>query len=305
MNTIKLVGEDSLDMDEKLQYSKDSLDEKSIDWKRIAEPQVDQYDTLIALEFAKILGYHREVIGNDPTFFDAQVAIREDPSTLYFPDCIPVNHSHPNVKRGSDLIRLWQPVFRQFQLLIESVAILDYTPHPTDLIVGSICGSGTKGFGTIVSTINHHVGFAEALVHEMAHHKLRALGIKLEEAERIILNSPDQKFHSPIRYDSLRPMMAVLHAQYSYTYVSALDIQIINASIDYNRDYSIVEGSLANNLPKLEFGLRIIHENVLLDTTGNQFIEGLTNWSEKIFRDAYLILKKFQIHPKKFSHPLS
>jgi hypothetical protein len=291
-------------MDEQLKFWKDSFDESSIDWRRIAEPQGDQYDTLIALEFAKQSGYIREGIGNDPTFFDGEVAIREDPSTLHFPDCVLADFNHPNVNKGADLLRLWQPVFRQFQLLIESVAIVYYTPHPTDLVVGSICGSGNKGFGTIGATINHHVGFAEALVHEMAHHKLRALGVKFEEVERIILNSPDQKFHSPIRYDCLRPMAAVLHAQYSYTYVSALDIKIINAGIDYSRDYSIAEGSLAHNLPKLEFGLRVIQDNAILDTAGNNFIEGLIDWSKQIFRDAYVILEKFQINPKEFSHPL-
>ena len=248
-------------MDIQLKLQQDSFDESVIDWGRIAEPQVDQYDTLIALEFAKLSGYNREDIGNDPTFFDGQVAIREDPSTLHFPDCITAKPNHPNVIKGCDLLRLWQPVFSQFQLLIESVAIVYYTPHPNDLVIGSICGSGNKGFGTIAATINHHIGFSEALVHEMAHHKLRALGVQFEEAERIILNPPDQKFHSPIRYDCLRPMAAVLHAQYSYTYVAALDIKIINAAIDHKRDYFIAEGSLASNLPKLEFGLQVIQDS--------------------------------------------
>jgi hypothetical protein len=280
------------------------FDQSKIDWRRVAEPQVDQYDTLIALEFAKQSGYIREEVGDAPTFFDGQVAIRDDQATLFFPDCVPADPNHPNIIKVCDLLRLWQPVFNQFQSLIESVAIVFYTPHSTDLVVGSICGSGNKGFGTIASTINHHVGFAEALVHEMAHHKLRALGIQFEEAERIIKNPPDQKFQSPIRHDCLRPMSAVLHAQYSYTYVSALDIKIVNASIDSERDYSIAEGSLAVNLPKLEFGLQVIRNNIILDTAGVEFLEGLVKWSEHIFNDGYKIIDKFQIKPQGFIHPL-
>jgi hypothetical protein len=291
-------------MDDQLKFWKDSFNESSIDWRRIAEPQVDQYDTLTVLEFAKRSGYSREGIGDSPTFFDGQVAIREDRSTLHFPDCIFIEPNHPNVTNGCDLLRLWKPVFRQFQLLIESVAIVHYTPHPIDLVVGSICGSGNKGFGTIAASVNHHVGFAEALVHEMAHHKLRALGIQLEQAERIILNSPDQKFHSPIRYDCLRPMSAVLHAQYSYTYVSALDIKIINAAIDKKRDYIIAKSSLASNLPKLKFGLRSIKNNIILDTVGTSFFEGLIDWSNQIFRDGYAVLDEFKITPEEFIHPL-
>jgi hypothetical protein len=291
-------------MDKQQQLLKNLFDESEIDWRRIAQPQLDQYDTLIALEFAKQSGYIRECIGNDPPFFDGLVAIREDPSTMHFPDCIPADPRHPNVKKGSDLLRLWEPVFRQFQLLIESVALVYYTPHPTDFVVGSICGSGNKGFGTVAATINHHVGFAEALVHEMAHHKLRALGVQFDESERIILNSPDQKFHSPIRYDCLRPMSAVLHAQYSYTYVSALDIKIISAAIDKERDYIIAKDSLASNLPKLEFGLQVIQDNATLDSAGTNFIEGLIDWSNQLFREAYLIFEHFQIDPAEFNHPL-
>jgi len=291
-------------MDARLELHKSSFDESTIDWRRMAEPQADQYDSLIALEFAKRAGYTREDINDAPTFFDGQVAIREDPSTLYFPDCVPVEPNHPNVTKGCDLLRLWQPVFKQFQLLIESVAIVYYTPHPTDLVVGSICGSGNKGFGTIVATINHHVGFAEALVHEMAHHKLRALGVQFEEAERIILNSPAQKFPSPIRYDCLRPMAAVLHAQYSYTYVSALDIKIINAAIDNERNYHIVEGSLAVNLPKLIFGIQIIKKNAIVDDAGAGFLEGFFAWSERTLENGYKMLNKFQVKPQPFIHPL-
>jgi hypothetical protein len=291
-------------METQLKMQENLFDESSIDWRKIAEPQIDQYDTLIALEFAKRSGYIREEIGDDPTFFDGQVAIREDPSTLFFPDCISAEPNHPNVAKGCDLLRLWQPLFRQFQLLIESVAVVSYAPHPTDMVVGSVCGSGHKGFGTISATINHHVGFAEALVHEMAHHKLRALGVQFDEAERIVKNSPDRKFPSPIRHDCLRPMSAVLHAQYSYTYVSALDIIIIDAAIDRERDYSIAQGSLSSNLPKLEFGLQVIKNNAIFDVAGTDFLEGLIDWSQRIFSDGYRILDKFQIAPQPFIHPL-
>src|SRR5919202_1179323 len=195
-------------------------------WKRLAEPQIDQYDSLIALEFAQRRGYLRRDISGAPTFFDGKVAIRND-SALSRPDCIPATPAHPNIERACDLIRLWPTVFTQCQLLIESVSVFTYTQTSGDTTHNStcntvlICSSGKRGFGTIASTINSDVGFAEALVHEMAHHKLWALGIEFESAERIIRNSPEQKFKSPIRYDCLRSMSAVLHAQYSFTYLSA------------------------------------------------------------------------------------
>ena len=69
--------------------------------------------------------------------------------------------------------------------------------------------------------MNHHAGFAEALVHELGRtHKPRALGVGVETAERLVTNPSGQLHPSPIRYDCLRPMTAVVHAQDSYTYIA-------------------------------------------------------------------------------------
>ncbi len=291
-------------METDVQLHQSHFDETLINWERIAEPQDDQYDTQITLEYAHRAGYTRRDVGDCPIFFDGQVAIRPDTTIVFALDCIPADPSHPNVSKGSDLLRHWSTVYVQFQQLVDSVSLFFYTPHSVDLVVGSICGPGGAGFGTIAATVNHHVGFAEALVHEMAHHKLQALGVQFESAERLITNPAEQKFPSPIRYDCLRPMTAVLHAQYSYTYVSALDIHIINAGTDAERDRQIAAGSLAWNLPKLEFGLDAIGKYVTVDGAGADFMKGFYVWSERILKDGYSILERFQIPPQPFEHPL-
>ena len=99
-------------------------------------------------------------------------------------------------------------------------------------------------------------------------------------------------------------MTAVLHAQYSYSYVSALDIHIINAGTDTERDHQIAAGSLAWNLPKLEFGLDAIAKYVTVDGAGAEFMKGFYAWSERILKDGYSILERFQIPPLQFEHPL-
>ena len=139
---------------------------------------------------------------------------------------------HPNVAQGAALLRLWPEVLAQFVSLTDTVSLFLDAQTMDDCVVGSICGQGAEGFGSIAATVNHHAGFAEALVHEMAHHKLRALGIQFDGADRLILNSPEQLFPSPIRYDCLRPMTAVVHAQYSYTYIIQLDLKILQARED-------------------------------------------------------------------------
>jgi hypothetical protein len=138
----------------------------------------------------------------------------------------------------------------------------------------------------------------------MAHHKLRALGVDLESAERIIKNPHSQQFKSPIRYDRLRPMPAVLHAQYSFTYVAALDVAIIRAGQDPARDRVIAELALAKIIPKLHFGLAVIKEHAVVDSAGADFLRGFFSWSDRIFEDASNILDQFQIAAEPFVHPL-
>jgi hypothetical protein len=286
---------------ERLENNKDSY---LINWNLMAEPQKDQYDSLVTLEFAKMkYEYILEEFEPEPTFLAGKVAIRND-SAFSEPEFIPAPHNHPNIKKSSQLLTLWPEIFTQCQLLIKTVSPFINTQIPFNLTNGSTCGPGMKGFGAIAATINSYVGFAEALVHEMAHHKLRALGVEFELAEKIIKNSPEQRYKSPIRYDSLRPMSAVLHAQYSYTYVSALDLEIIKAGQDLARDYSIAESSLSVILPKLEFGYKVIKDNAEVDSAGADFLEGYFTWLEQIIKDGYKILDEFQIPPKTFLHPL-
>ena len=291
-------------MENNLRLHRSPLDASQIDWRRMAEPQEDQYDTQITLELARQGGYRRRGVGTCPTFMNGKVAIRPDTTIVFAPDCIPVDPNHPNIAKGEALLYHWFDVYRQLQQLVDSVSIFFYTPHPFDLITGSICGPGGDGFGTIATTINHHVGFAEALVHEMAHHKLRTLGVHFDKAERLIINLKEETFPSPIRYDCLRPMTAVLHAQYSYTYVSALDIHIINNDSDDERNYQIAKGSLAWNLPKLQFGLSVLRKHAQVDEAGAAFIAGLYDWLDWVMQQGYSLLQKFRVEPQRFAHPL-
>jgi len=127
--------------------------------------------------------------------------------------CYPAPVTHPNIVKAVDLLRLWPEVYLQFKELIERVYLFCEKGDPPDNVVGCCCGSGPEGFGAIAATVTNHVGFAEALVHEMSHHKLRALGVDFETAQHIVTNPSDATYPSPIRYDCYCPMSAVLHAQ--------------------------------------------------------------------------------------------
>jgi hypothetical protein len=276
----------------------------AIAWNRLAEPQDDQYDTRIVLEFARQRGYVRREPGDLLTCFDGKIAVRNECPDLAA-DCELTSADHPNVRKGCDLVRSWPAVFTQLQTLVDSVNLFLHTRTPyDDPGVGSMSGSGGTEFGAVSSTVNSAVGFAGSLVHELAHHKLRALGVQFETADRLIKNPPEQKFRSPVRYDCLRPMSAVLQGQYAFTYSAAMCVEIIRPGAEPERDRRIAEQALAVKLPKLVFGLEVLKRHAEADAEGAEFLEGLYDWSYRLFEDGFGLLEKMGVPLKRFAHPL-
>lgn len=275
----------------------------TIDWRRMACPQLDGYDTNTICAMAASRGYVRPETAPGPHWLDGATLI--DPGNTFLArDAIPAPLSHPNIDTGAGLLTMWPAMYAQCQRLIHRVAFFVDSRHNVDCVVGSVCGPGPDGFGSISTTVNNHVGVAEAIVHELAHHKLRAMGVDVEHAEALVLNDPAQLYASPIRYDSNRPMSAVLHAQYSYVHIAAMDIKIINAALDTERDQKIARQSLAVILPKLVFGKQILNSNAELDGAGIDFMAGLDEWTDQVLRDSFAILQKFAVEPVPFQHPL-
>ncbi|MEZ6049639.1 MAG: HEXXH motif-containing putative peptide modification protein [Planctomycetaceae bacterium] len=239
------------------------------------------------------------------TFADGTIALTRDPILNGFEGCRSASPDHPNVRTAEKLLRLWPEGFRQCQLLLRSIGLSESDALGTDQVVGSICGPGSYGFGSIAVTVNHHMGLAEGIVHEMAHHKLRALGVEFESASRLVANSMTDQFRSPIRYDCLRPMTAVLHAQYSYTYIANLDLAVIDHdSSDQMRSLAVLKNSLAVIVPKLEFGMQVLRENWEYDEEGNLFAKGLFNWCERVVVEGRRRLERAGIPEQTFDHPL-
>lgn len=275
-----------------------------IDWSRLAEPQKDGYDSAVTLRFAAEAGYRRPEVINGATFLDGAISLSRDPDLLFPEDCTPADSSHKNVTCAESLLRLWPEAYEQCRRLLDRITLFRHMSDDSDFVIGSICGPGTRGFGSIAVTVDHHVGFAEGIVHEMAHHKLRALGVDFESANRLLLNDPSIKYPSPIRYDCLRPMSAVLHAQYSYTYILQLDLKILQARQNRERDQSVVAYSLAVIAPKLEFGLGVIREHAEVDGNGARFLSGLFLWSERILEACDHWLQEYHVSREQFTHPI-
>ncbi|AMV25188.1 hypothetical protein VT84_12385 [Gemmata sp. SH-PL17] len=280
------------------------MQHSSPDWGRIAQPQDDEYDTEVTLALAARRGWTIDrPLGAVSILEGAVAAVPDLRLSLPF-DCTPADPTHPNVARAEELLRCWPAAYRQCQRLLDSISLLHSPQLGDDQVVGSICGSGSKGFGSIVVTVNHHAGLAEGIVHEMAHHKLRALGVEFERTNALLVNDPTETYPSPIRYDTMRPMSAVLHAQYSYTYIVQLDLAVISRALDRARDRVIAEHSVAVILPKLEFGREIIERHARCTAEGDEFVRGLMLWTERLTTQSRSLLDSLGILPRDFRHPL-
>lgn len=269
--------------------------QQPIDWTRLAEPQADEYDIDVILWLASTTTsagrpypYARTLPDDSPRAFDGQVAIRHvyrsspefEPISKRYPDG-PVDH--PNIRKAAEYVRTWPLAFSQCQRLLEAIHPAtdpEISLESDEIYRGSACHSLESLFGTIWATIYCPIGLAEAIVHEMAHQKLRALGVSFESATAVTGNVPSELYESPIIKDRLRPMTAVLHAEYSYVHVTALDVHMLQAERDPARR-AVLWTVLERNLSRIEEGYGTIQRHFKPGDHGREFMEGLFNWIEK------------------------
>ena len=274
------------------------------EWKRVARPQSDEYDTNVVLSYARRLGLTLPSISPDePRLIGTDVAVRSglswDPKRY-----VSVAANHRKIKRGMGLLSTWKDGHRQATRVLAAVYVVSDRASPAQ-VWGGTSGIGPLGFGTIGTTMDCPGGFAQAIVHEMAHHKLRGLGVGFTSSTNLVTNDPSELCQSPIRYDCLRPMTAVLHAQYSFTYVTELNIHIIRSATSDEGDRAAAGHSLARDLSKLEFGMNIIDCHVRLDAAGRDFMKGFSQWLADTLDTGHEVLNEVAIAPVSFVHPLN
>ena len=264
----------------------------AIDWARMAFPQPDQYDSRVVLELAgscMSLGrrapYRRRPVGLHPTIFDGCVAVRALPrSTLREPDFVLAPADHPNLAAAARYVARWPEAYAEFKLLIDTVIPLyDAIVAPAERgeVLGSCSHSDEDRFGSLMATVEDPLGLAQAMLHEMAHQKLRALGVSVEGAQHLIVNDPQETYRSPVRHDVMRPMTAIFHAVYSFIHVVALDLRMIAEEEDPAvRERMVL--LLARNVPRMQAGCATLGASLCTDAAGAVFCGAFMDWAESI-----------------------
>lgn len=280
-----------------------------IDWKRVAKPQPDGYDShVIAQLLHEKYGWKKVTPTSEFTMCDGHVAVVKDP--LYDePELVAFDNPMINAydRWNNQIERELDPYLRQwndgFQML---TLFLDQFWPKWSRIMGEGafgCSSGhfemkqaTKTHrpetgmfvNAVYVTINSMQGCAEGIYHEVGHARLEAMGMDIDDHDyRLILNTSDELYDSPIRRDKKRPMSAVIQAIYSWIVFGENDIQC--ASIPGNLINSA--HYLIGNLPKIEDGLTEIRKHARYTPEGKAFLDGYLEWGDSIVERGREICK--------------
>lgn len=265
----------------------------STDWSRMAEPQRDAYDTDVVLRLAATLHPHHQCalaytpIGNDSIWFDVAPVYAGRPDfERDFAHYRAAPERHPNVLRAVALLNSWplgasqaRSLIRVLHAAIDPVVVVD----GWDAIVSS-SHSYDDAFGSMWATVHSPVGLAEAIVHEMAHHKLRACGVGFLTADCIVANLPDERFPSPILDGRRRPMPAILHAQYALLHMVALEIAVLASGTARARP--LARALLRRHLTLVEQGDLTLRRNLVVDQYGVGFMPAMRGWQTRLLSEA-------------------
>ncbi len=266
-----------------------------IDWARMAEPQPDQYDSKATLEYLQLwqggVGFDRAP-EDAPVIFDGAVAVRPLEGPYRRMEGLSSGPAaDERIHLGEQYVRQWPAAFEQFKTLM-------HTFHPVIDTTGARFRPGTRGsfshsfqsrIGTMCASIEDPVCLAQAFVHEMAHNKLRSLGIMFESAQGLIVNDPKDLYPSPIRIGVPRPMTAVFHAEYSFIYVTNLDLMMLAAGPDEQLRNYLLE-LLERNVTRMEAGFGVIKDYIQVDADGRLFVDAFMAWAHRIIADGRAVL---------------
>lgn len=270
-----------------------------IDWSRMAEPSPDGYDTQAVLDLLRNepAPWHpgppyRSAPPRTPTVADGAVVVRVDGEPLLpAPRFAPVAGLPATLERAVGHVSRWPAMAEQWPRIVHTIQPFTDTTWPADgsRRLGSSSHNQAARYGTIGLTVDCSLGTAQAIVHEAAHHKLRAMGVDNEAAVRIITNSPDDLYDSPVVVGIPRPMTAVLHAQYAFIHVVQLDLMMLETEEDAERRADIVV-LLGRNVPRMEAGAETIRRHATVDADGEVFMEAFMAWSDRVIAAGRRIL---------------
>lgn len=263
----------------------------NIDWSRVAEPQEDHHDEAAVRFMAQQQGWE----GYEPTEFE----IEPLPAPFTSEQFQPLDVDGMEVAEMLAVLKLWPLGYSSATGVVDRFYPMTCPGYGWKRGRGCASGHQTPDrdprFPYLVTyaTINCPLGGAEGFVHEAGHCRLWSLGMRVEDHDGFLItngdSSSDELYDSPIRKDIPRPMCACIHAQYSYIWCSALDVEVFhNARDDEERERAVLY--LEANVPRIAPAQDMIRENVRCTEVGQAFMGGLLDWGERVITEGQRIM---------------
>jgi hypothetical protein len=162
------------------------------------------------------------------------------------------------------------------------------------------------------SSYSNSVTAGDGIIHEVWHQRLHALGIDFEtHAGLFFTNTDTEVYDSPIRKDKLRPMPAVIQAQYSYIGVTEYYKTLIDKLFDSEtptpddppNNININATSLdswlslsAHNVYRIQEGVDTINANIKpTSDIGERFLLGYMNYANRVITEAIDQLRRHEM----------
>jgi HEXXH motif-containing protein len=198
---------------------------------------------------------------------------------------------HTNIVRAVELVERWPYGAAQAKRVISALHPAYEPGLPVDTVTDPVISSSHSyedSFGTLWATVNSTLGLAEALVHETAHHKLRALGVRFESADTIVANVDGHLYPSPLLGGRPRPMPALVHGHYALLHMVVLELALLRS-----RDTGlgpILVRLLARNLTLLAQSDALLRRHLVVDKLGVPFMQALSRW-QRALTEAGLVYR--------------
>lgn len=212
----------------------------------------------------------------------------------------------PSIKLLPEALSVWPEAYE----MIKGMMDYFYPTIPSDRgarpAIGCSCGIyGNKPYAetsnpdvSVMATVNGAVGAAEGIVHELGHHKLHVLGLDLEEwTDDLFTNGFDEVFHSPVRFDKKRPIAAVVHAEFSYIYVTEYYNHLLQWMLDTDRQvyesnsFRSYAQRQAYNLKRIGNGIHTIEKVAKTTDEGAIFLSVVMDYAREVWGKGYDILE--------------
>jgi len=211
------------------------------------------------------------------------------------PRYIQANVNSPEIFESFNYLSSWADGFKQFEQLCKAIYFMNDTkiqPEYRDLSVGASSASYGLPPGYMCVTSDNALGCAQGLIRELAHLKLRLMGIDEKSQDSPIFINPKVKKDDPCLRDiMLNSVNQMFHEFYTGIHLLELSLSIYKTKLSsFEREQ--VEQLMSKNVIRMSKGVFELLPNIAYPAEFGPFMENVKKWSLDLIQQTIATLKE-------------